>query len=209
MLVTAIEPRRKSLAEVYLDGMSAGTVDYEALLRMHITVGQTITDAVWSALCRESDHTRARSYALWLLGRGSCTAFQLKEKLRRQYSADATEAAIARMQELGLINDADYARRYASDLIRLRGFSELRIVQELRRRGIANDLAQEIVHDMLENLAPDPQAAIRNLLETKFSGKFSDEKGKRRTVAALQRMGYRWDDIRTVLNESDVLELEP
>ena len=209
MLVTAIEPRRKSLVEIYLDGQPAGMVDYETTLRLRVAVGQVMTDAEWCDLCAESDQTRARSYALWLLGRGNCTSFQLREKLLRQYGAEATDAAIERMQELGLINDADYAQRCASDMFRLRHFSEARVVQELRRRGIPAELARETARAVAEEEAPDPQNAIRTLLITKFNGRFSDESGKRRTIAALQRMGYRWDDIRAAINAESEDYLEP
>lgn len=203
MIVSSIEPRRKSMAEVFIDGVSAGLVDYETILRRHIRAGDEITDAQWRDLCAESDISRARSYALWLLARRSYCTRQLREKLCTQYSADAADAAIERMQELGFINDADYARRCASDLFRLKQFSVSRVIQELRRRGIDGELAVQAAEEAAEEHAPDPKEAITQLLRTKFAGKYADEKGRRRTIAALQRMGYRWDDIREAIHLPD------
>ena len=73
MLITAIEPRRRSLCEVYIDGESAGLLDLETLERLHVKMGQELTDDDWSYYCAESDRTRARSYALWLLSRRAMT----------------------------------------------------------------------------------------------------------------------------------------
>ncbi len=199
MQITAIEPRRKSLVEIYIDGQSAGKVDLETVLRQNLQAGDEMTDAQWSALCAESDATRARSYALWLLGSRSYTTAQLKEKLRGQYGAEAAEAASARMQELGLLNDAEYAYRCASDLFRLKHFSSARVIQELRQRGIPADIAERATAEAADLFAPDAQEAVAELLRTKFAGKYQDEKGRRRTVAALYRMGYRWDDIRAAM----------
>ena len=205
MRVTAMEPRRKSMVEIYLDGQSAGQVDYETAVRLHIRLGDDMTDGEWSALCAESEIARAKSYAFWLLERRSYTGEMLREKMRPAHSPEAIDAAVARAQELGLVDDADYARRYAAELVRLRHFSVMRIVQELRRRGIDRDLAQQTAADAAAEYAPDPGEAIDALLRTRFAGKYGDEKGRRRTVAALQRMGYRWEDIRSALRRSDAL----
>ena len=39
----------------------------------------------------------------------------------------------------------------------------------------------------------------------KYARRLGDEKGRRQTVAALQRLGYRWDEIRSALREFDAL----
>ena len=201
MLISAIEPRRRSLCEVYLDGESAGLLDLETLERLHVKMGQEIDDDGWSELCLESDKTRARSYALWLLSRRAMTRRGLVDKLRTKYSPEASEAAAARAEELGLIDDADYARRCASDLYRFKSFSQSRVVTELVHRGVERELARQIAEEVGQEYAPDPAAAARALLEGKYKRYLADEKGQRRAVAALQRMGYRWDDIRPVLRE--------
>ena len=203
MLITAVEPRRKSLVEVFLDGQSAGQVDWETAERLHVKPGRTMSDEEWAVLCKESDVTRARSYALWILSRRSISSKKLLEKIKEQYNMDAANAAVERMQELGLVNDTDYARRCASDLFRLRHFSVARVVQELRQRGIDSSLARQVAEEVAEEMAPDPQEVLRSLLETKFSGRLETEKDRRRTIAALQRMGYRWEDIRTAIGALD------
>ena len=202
MIITAMEPRRKSLTAVYLDGQLAGEIDCETMLRMHLHIGDVLDDDAWTSLCAESEIARAKSYAVWLLDRRSYTTGMLRQKMRESHSPAAIDTTLEWVQQIGLVDDADYARRYASELVRLRSFSGFRIEQELMHRGISRDLARQTVAELAgEANLPEPCAAIRSLLQGKFAGKYGDEKGRRRTVAALQRMGYRWDNIRTVLDE--------
>ena len=71
--------------------------------------------------------------------------------------------------------------------------------EELRQRGISRETASECA----EELDGDDIERIKNLLETKFAGKFSDEKGRRRTFNALTRLGYGYSDIRSAMRSVD------
>ena len=53
----------------------------------------------------------------------------------------------------------------------------------------------------MEEQAPDPREKLREIVERKYQDRLGDEKGYRRTVAALQRLGYGYEDIRAVLRE--------
>lgn len=199
MLITAIELRKKALRAVYLDGVLAADVDADTLALSGLRVGDEITRQAFDDLCAQSDLARAKSRALFLLNRRSYSKKELIEKVRAASGAQAAQAAVDRMEELGLVNDLDYARRFAADCLHLKKYGVARILQELCRRGIDRDTARLA----LEPLAPeDPAEQIAALLQTKFSRNREDEKGKRRTIAALQRMGYRWDDIRRAMRQS-------
>ena len=67
---------------------------------------------------------------------------------------------------------------------------------ELRRRGIESDLIDEA----LDEIEVDEREQIAAVIERKYP-KIEDEKIRRRATAALQRLGYGWDDIKAVLNE--------
>ena len=45
---------------------------------------------------------------------------------------------------------------------------------------------------------------INHLIARKYSAALADEKGRRRTIAALQRLGFRWEDIRQALKEFEL-----
>ena len=67
MLVTAVEPRRKALSALYIDGEFAMKLDTETLLINHIKAGVEISDEQLHQLIEDSNNKRAKEKALWLI----------------------------------------------------------------------------------------------------------------------------------------------
>lgn len=111
---------------------------------------------------------------------------------KKEYALTAAES----LKEYGYVNDERYAENLAERLIRTKGMSVRGIKSELMRKGISREIADKIC----ETLDFDPILRIIELLRTKYSCSLSDEKGIRRTVASLQRLGYGWSDIKSALN---------
>lgn len=202
MLITAIEPRRKSLRALYLDGELAVNIDAQTLLSSRFQVGTEITDEELHELLAASDANRAKEKALYLIAHRDHSKKELVDKIRRTASQEAAAKAADRMEEIGLIDDRDYARRYASELFQRKYFARKRVEYELKQKGIDPDFIEEL----LEELEPEPVGQIGALVERKYLRALDDERGRRRTVAALQRLGYRWEDIRRALKEYEIPE---
>ena len=188
MLITAIEPRRKSLRALYLDGELAVNIDAQTLLSSRFQVGTEITDEELHELLAASDANRAKEKALYLIAHRDHSKKELVDKIR--------------MEEMGRIDDRDYARRYAAELFQRKYFARKRVEYELKQKGIDPDFIEEL----LEELEPEPVGQIGALVERKYLRALDDERGRRRTVAALQRLGYRWEDIRRALKEYEIPE---
>ncbi len=195
MKITDIVPARKKLSKIYIDGEFALKLDTEAVLASRYTVGSEISDDELKELIDSSNEKRAKERALWLISYRDHSRKELEEKVGRAADAESARKAVDRMEELGLVNDEKYARRLADELINVRHFSKRGARYKLTEKGIDRELADEI----LEELEPDPREHIEILMETKFRTAPRDEKGKRRVVAALQRMGYGWSDINAVI----------
>ena len=156
-----------------------------------------ISDEDLHQLLQESEARRAKEKALYLLEYRSHSKKELADKISRTTSREAAEAAVDKMEELGLVNDEDYGRQMAEYLLQKKGYGLRRARQELLQKGID----RELIEELLEELAPDPEEKLREIVERKYQNQLDDEKGYRRTVAALQRLGYGWEDIKTVLAE--------
>lgn len=198
MELTAIEPRRHRLVQLYLDGEAAVKLDAATAQEARLRVGMELDDEELHELLQKSDAARAKEKALYLLEHRPHAKRELERKLSRTVGEEAAQAAADRMEELGLVDDADYAARLAQELAR-KGYAFSRTVQELVRRGVDRELAQEAAREA----SPDPEEAIRRLIQRKYARRLGDEKGRRQTAAALQRLGYRWEEIRSALREFD------
>lgn len=121
---------------------------------------------------------------------------KLEDKIRRTADETSAQKAVDRMEELGLLDDERFARHYAEKLLNSKHMSKRGIAFELTRKGIDKETAEQLC----DELDIDVHEQIRAVIEKKYRN-LSDEKVTRRAVAALQRLGYRWDDIKSVLSE--------
>lgn len=195
MTITGIVPKRKKLSALYIDGEFALKIDTETIIASRFSVGSEITDEELKSLIEQSEEKRAKEKALWLISYRDHSKRELETKISKTSDKEAARKAVERMEELGLVNDEKYARRYAEELINTKHLSVRGAKYKLTEKGIDRELAEQI----LEELAPDPEEHIEALLNTKYRNSLSDEKGRRRTVVALQRMGYSWHEINPAL----------
>lgn len=197
MKITDIVPKRKKLSALYIDGEFAMKLDTETIIASRYSVGSEISDEELKELIEQSDEKRAKEKALWLISYRDHSKRELETKISKTADKEAAKKAVERMEELGLVNDEKFARRYAEELINSKHLSVRGAKYKLSEKGIDRELIEQI----LEELDPDPREHIAILLETKYRNAINDEKGRRRAVAALQRMGYSWGDISAVLEE--------
>lgn len=197
MEVTAVVKKRKYLSDLYIDGELAFTLDSRVLLDEGIKKGVHLDDEELHSLVIKSQQRRAKEKALYLLGFRDHSRKELFDKLRRTEDEAAAEYAVEKMEELHFIDDERYASRLAEQLINVKRLSKRAAAQKLYRKGIDRDLIDEV----LENIELDPKDNIRELVERKYMRYLNDEKGWKKTVSALQRMGYSWGDIKSVLSE--------
>ncbi len=202
MTITAIEPRRKGLSALYIDGEFAMKLDTQTLLENRFDVGRDIDDEELHEIISLSNERRAKEKALWLISYRDHSKKELADKIRHTCDEDSAQKAVDRLEELGLVNDEGFARRYAEQLIFSKHMSKRGVSYELSRKGIDKELAQEI----LEDIDVDENEEIKAVLEKKYRN-LDDEKTRRRAVAALQRLGYGWDSIRRAMDDySDYTE---
>ena len=160
-----------------------------------LSAGMQIDPERLAELVGEAQLKKAKEKALHYLSYKEYTASQLKERLLRDVDEESAALAVGRMEELGLVDDDDYAERFARDLYERKRYGLIRIRQEMRQRGLADEQIEFAV-----SLLPDaPLVRIRELIEKKYPLAWEDEKVKRRAFAAMLRMGYCAADVRKAL----------
>lgn len=194
MTITAIEPRRRQMCALFIDGEYVMNLDAQTLIENRFDVGREIDDDELGEIIEKSNERRAKDKALWLISYRSHSKKELFDKLRRDFDEYSAQKAVDRMQELGLINDGEFAKAYARKLVYGKKMSLRAAELELRRKGIDNITAEQV----LSELEYDAQTQIIEFISKKYRN-IEDEKVRRRAVAALQRKGYGWDDIKQAI----------
>lgn len=205
MILTAQQGKGQKI-HILLDGEYRLTTNQEFWLTCGLFSGMEIDEASFAQFAAQVEENKAKQKALRLLELRDHCERELAEKLARGgFDRETAQSAAARMVELGLINDENYAHNLAGELFRRKGYSPARIEQELLSRGVARDTAYEAAHE----IEGDPLARLDTLLETKYVGSYKGtEKDRRRVANALQRLGYSFADIRRAMEEHGMWQVE-
>jgi len=133
---------------------------------------------------------QARQVCLRLLTAAPRTRAQLAQALhRRGIPAEAAEAVLGRFADVGLIDDAAFARAWVESRHYSRGLSRRSLSAELRRQGVQTEEIREAV----DTLDPEQEVATaRRLAEQKLAGTRGQppEVRVRRAAGTLARKGY-------------------
>ena len=115
---------------------------------------------------------------------------ELAEKLaKRNVPDEIATRLLDRFEEVGLVDDEAFARQWATSRQSSKGLARRALAQELRRKGIADEVAREA----LDELDPaDEEAAARALVQRKLRtmSRFDDTTKARRLLGMLARKGY-------------------
>ena len=132
----------------------------------------------------------ARQACLELLELGPRTAAELAKHLAKKgVPEDAAREVLERFADVGIVDDALFARMWVSSRHRGRGLAGRALQQELRRKGVDDELAREAVGEL------DPaeeEATARSLVRRKLATTrgLQTDAHIRRLAGMLARKGY-------------------
>lgn len=139
----------------------------------------------------DDPEVRARQVCLRLLTLAPRTRAQLADALRKRGIPDeAADEVLGRFQEVGLIDDAAFARAWVESRHYSRGLAGRALSAELRQRGVASDEIRAAIDDQL---GPDAEvSAARRLVDRKLAAtqRLPSEQRVRRLAGMLARKGY-------------------
>ncbi len=201
--LTRITETKRGRYALFLDDAFAFSLDEDTFAAAGLHAGDELTEPAVAELRRKSDARRALDKAMDLLALRDHAAGELYAKLCRRFDPHTAAAAVARVGELGLLNDAGFARRRAAELLRKRK-SRREILQDLAAKGIDRETAA----DALAALVPadgeeDPDlASARALVERQYARKLAEGKTQQ-VMAALARRGFSHAVIRAAVQPRD------
>ncbi len=139
----------------------------------------------------EADHEAvARKILLDQLTGRARTRRELADKLSARNVPDELAAGLLdRFEEVGLVDDSAFARAWVADRQRSKGLAPRALAQELRRKGIDDEVAKEALDDVS---AESQEEAARTLVRRKLRSVrgLDDVVATRRLVSLLARKGY-------------------
>jgi regulatory protein len=194
--------RRAGRFEIAVDGKTAALVSVDIVERLGLRIGLVLDERAGRALRDAADMLATYDRAIGLLAVQGRSARDLERNLKQRGEPAANvSAAIDRLTEAGLIDDATYARQLARSRVSGRGDSRRRVSQVLAQKGVARDVVQDAVAEVFEDEAVDEEALAESAGRKKLRslGGLDPATRRRRLYGYLARRGHDADVIRQVM----------
>lgn len=144
-----------------------------------------------------SDYIRAKSRGMWFLDRSDYSEKTLYEKIcAGGISSSAAAKAVARLKELGLVNDETLASRL-SERMSESGISKRECYAKLYTKGIP----PAVIKKVLDETSFDEISQIETVIQKKYCTKISDKDNIQKIYAALVRKGFSYSVVREAIKK--------
>lgn len=148
-------------------------------------------------------------YAIGALGRRMRTVAEIKRLMRNRVATQPegellVEAVTLRLKEQRYLNDAGYAESYSRFRKENEKFGRLRVIQDLKAKGVHNEIIEKIVPAAYDGVNEEQLA--RDFLRRKRLSKPDNQKQAARVFRALVRAGFPSRVIFRILKQWDVDE---
>ena len=140
--------------------------------------------------------------AVGYLAARACSTHEIEQKLLRAgYRPSTVEMVIYKLQRENLLDDADFARQWVESR-QHHNLGRSRIAQELRRKGIAQDEAEEA----LSVIEDEDQLSGAITLAKKAAARIKPGEDRRkassRIAGMLARRGFSWDIAKQAIQQA-------
>ncbi len=190
-VVTELKAVRGGRVAVYVDGSCLSTVSQSFVARWSLHPGREFDQDALETMRVAALAERAVTDAFRLLEQRARSRFEVETRLRAKGHADeAIAGALEQLATAGLLDDADFARRYVADKRNLGGWGVVRIRKGLAALGVSVAIIDEVlVHDGSGGDEAEIERA-RCLLEQKGAPRPPLEAARRRAYQTLLRKGF-------------------
>ena len=208
MRIVKLEPSKHKEGRwlVWLEDGSLIRIGEGDVVRHGLYAGMEVNEEEASTLMAAAALHQMKQKALTALTARPLSRRELTRKLtarpRRTWNGETEDAVSSQpdlelqaeavadwLEELGLLNDLEYAKNLVRHYAR-KGYGPRRIRDELYRRGVPRDCWDEAMEER-----EGSEAAIDAFLHTKLKGSAPEGNELKRVTDALARRGFSWSDI--------------
>ncbi len=203
MRITQITPTDETgKRQIYIDDELFAALPADIVMSLDLHTGDEYDEAQAEELILRVESLSALQKAYTYLSYNALSRKKLMEKLQQAgFSEGASELALERLGELGLVDDSALAVRLKTVMLTSKHWGRRRAYEELYKRGIPRDEAEEALADY------EDREALYWQLSHKYGKKdLSDPKERQKVTAGLVRLGFSFEDIRSALREFEDFE---
>lgn len=197
MKITRIaqQHKRTDRYAVFVDDVYSFSLSEAALLDSGITKNQEVTEAQVGEFKKRADEDRVYAGVLRYIALRLRSAWGVSTYLDRKNISPALKHEILNKLTINhLIDDEQYAQAYIHDRQLTRPISRTKLIFELRKKHIA----QEIIDRVVSDESRDETDALKQLIASKRQqSRYQDDL---KLMQYLSRQGFHYSDIKTAMD---------
>ena len=146
--------------------------------------------------------------AVGYLAARACSTREIEQKLLRAgYRPSTVEMVIYKLQRENLLDDADFARQWVESRQHHK-LGRSRIAQELRRKGISQEEAEDALSVIDDNDQLSGAVALAEKAAARIKPGEDMRKAASRIAGMLARRGYSWDIAKQAIQQALSSEID-
>ena len=191
-----LQRRNKNRVNVFLDGEYAFSL--QKITAAYLRIGQTLDEEKIAALHQGDGYERAKEAALRLIEYRPRSTDEVRRRLHdKGYEPDMIEQALDRLQELGLLDDAAFARYWVEQRDTFKPRSARALSYELREKGLDRAVIEAA---LAETQFDEEDAALRaGQKKARTLTSLSYEDFAKKLTGYLQRRGFHYGTVKEVV----------
>lgn len=201
MIITKIEAqKRKERVNIYLDGDFSFGLDNQLKIKYNLHQGMKVDKSFIEQVLKDEELNKVIHSALNFLSYRQRSEKEIYDKLKQKgFNESDIETAIEYCKSKNYINDREFAISFINDKVNLNKFGSQRIKFELIRKGISQNIIDEVLDLQWEDEYDTALDLGRNKM---YSYRDDDKLARYRKLGGfLQRKGYSYDIVNKVLKE--------
>jgi regulatory protein len=197
--ITAIRTGKNPRLErsnVYLDGKFAFSLNNEVIVKQKLQVGKTLTRQQLNNLNGDDNKLRCLNVAYHFLSLRPRSRKEVEVQLKKHgFETSEIESTLDKLEKLHLLDDQAFADYWQENRTTFRPRSRWALSQELRQKGVEN----EVIHTALETLDENTNAyrAARQKARTLLTADYLEF--RRKLGGFLQRRGFGYGVIQNTV----------
>lgn len=165
--------------------------------RLGLHKGKEVDSSLAQQISISVNQDQIKNWLLGLLGKRPYSRFEILQKSRKKgFRTDDVVPVLDHFESRGWINDEEFARAYASDQARLRGYGPQKIRANLKQKGVSDQVINTVLSDV--HMDVDLKSEFLKLVLKKknhFLREIDTFKRKKKVVDYLLRKGFHGNDV--------------
>ena len=192
--------KRNERLNIFIDNKFAFGISSELAYKYNLKTGKELNEKFIEDILKDEELNKAINQALKFLSYRQRSEKEIRDKLEdKGYEEIYVDEAVSYCKKHKYIDDRTFAESFIRDKINLNNFGSYRIKRELGVKGISDEIISDV---LIEDKESEYERAFE-IAKKKYSTYKNIDKIKayRRLSGFLQRKGYSFDIVNSILNK--------